>query len=181
MHVQPNTINTLSYVTTQYAFNTPFRHLLPQLANTVNIKNVGSAIAIMTRVKARSDKFSMVDWQNVEEPSSVVCRNEKELHACGTGACFAGWVAVSPEWAAYGGKVHPDTGAPVLGTFMPEGAIARWLGIHHIEAEQLCGLDDYPLVYGPNKPAHEVTVDDVLEVLYRLRDTGSCLLPEYVQ
>ena len=77
-------------------------------------------------------------WQGIE---GVIHLDEGTLHACGTSACFAGWLAVSPEWQADGGYVGLD-GSPrmiVDGEEEDDGeAIAHWLGIPIELADKLC-------------------------------------------
>lgn len=144
----------------------------------MNIENVNKAISVMERVKARGDKVDMSDWQNSEFGFGD---SEQDLHTCGTAACFAGWLAVSPEWAADGGSVTLS-GAPKMGGYflLPMAAVAAWLGIGEHHCNLLCGSVNglsmaHPLVY-PGFNLAEVGVDEVLTALYRLRDTGSVYL-----
>lgn len=140
----------------------------------MNLQNVNKAIAIMTRVKERGDKFDLTIWQ-AEAPEGIV-DNEAELHTCGTAACFAGWVAVSPEFQADGGEIEID-GSPVLHQVSGAEAIREWLGIPNDEAHDMCGLLYTHKVYGV-EAEDEVTAEHVLEALYRLRDTGSAYIEE---
>ena len=145
----------------------------------MNLTNVNKAIAVMERVKARGDDLDMCVWQQRRRPangnSRMLKTAEEELHTCGTSACFAGWVAVSPEFKEDGGYAHPLDGAPRIGVADDQYAIAKWLGISGKEAGILCGLHDVPLAYGSKGVTH-ITVGDVLAALYRLRDTGSALI-----
>lgn len=139
----------------------------------MNLDNVNKAIAVMERVKARGDRFDLCTWR--EHVPGFDPQSEQELHTCGTAACFAGWVAVSPEFRADGGSACTE-GTPKFptNTHVARGgtAIAHWLDIPISEAENLCGLYDSERVYGVEME-DEVTVDHVLAALYRLRDTGS--------
>lgn len=143
----------------------------------MNIENVNKAIDVMERVKARGDNFDLSTWQGGFD-GGVIAR-EEDLHACGTSACFAGWVAVSPEFQADGGEVNFD-GSPQYSVFRCESAIREWLNLPHKEADDMCGMRDSTQVYGKND-SRSVTVDDVLAALYRLRDTGSPYPEEEVQ
>tara|TARA_R110002124_G_scaffold10362_1_gene51738 strand:+ start:175 stop:624 length:450 start_codon:yes stop_codon:yes gene_type:complete len=142
----------------------------------MNIVNVNKAIAVMERVKERGDYLNMRDWQFLEDSEAPAMETEGDLHKCGTAACFAGWVAVSPEFQVDRGSVCVG-GAPCLpmreeGYYVSgEAAIRFWLGIDEDAAEHLCAMSDVANFYG--KEVKDITVDDVLSKLYRLRDTGS--------
>ena len=90
----------------------------------MNINNVKIAIAIMER----AGKVDMRSWQSNSKGNAHT--DEKKLHKCGTTACFAGWVAVSPEWQEFG-KISSD-GAPELNNldtidnFRPAYALSKW-------------------------------------------------------
>jgi hypothetical protein len=53
-----------------------------------------------------------------------------------------------------------------------DASIGAWLGINEEDSANLCGFFENTAVYR-EKPIGDVGVDDVLNVLYRLRDTGS--------
>jgi hypothetical protein len=76
----------------------------------MNRTNIQSTINILKR----AENFNMGDFQalNVDSEDCVYATNEVELHTCGNSACIAGYVAVSPEWAAVGGRV--ESGIPVI-------------------------------------------------------------------
>lgn len=98
----------------------------------MNIERLNQAINIMKR----AGKVDMTDWQSGE-----IVETESEIHSCGTAACFAGWVAVSPEFQEAGGR--PDReGAPVLPNCWTSGdVIAAWLETDNLKAVEL-------LIYG---------------------------------
>lgn len=142
----------------------------------MNLENLNKAIAVMERVRDRGDAFNLRNWQGryAKDWSNFdPVRTEEELHTCGTPACFAGWLAVSPEWAASGGTIG-TVGEPEINHLDEDDAIAFWLRIDEHEAGSLCGVTFPHLTYG--KTSSEVTVDDVLTALYRLRDTGSVFI-----
>ena len=111
----------------------------------MNIDNINTAISIMER----AGKINMATFQetNAERDYSVYT-TEKELHNCGTAACFAGWVAVSPEWHNFGGIVD-EGGEPVIPGFNNIGysCIAKWLDIHDELAKFLMQLNTDMLHY----------------------------------
>lgn len=84
----------------------------------INLERLEQAIAIMRRAGI----VKMSDWQSGEP-----LKTESEIHTCGTAACFAGWIAVSPEFKAAGGKVRPVSGAPVFCGWVGVQAILDWL------------------------------------------------------
>lgn len=86
----------------------------------MNIERLNQAINIMKR----AGKVDMTDWQSGE-----IVETESEIHSCGTAACFAGWVAVSPEFKEAGGVTHPVSGAPILNIFSGYLAVVDWLGV----------------------------------------------------
>ena len=138
----------------------------------MNKTNVIKAIAVMERVKERGDSFSMRHWQFPREDSGRACTSEDDLHECRMPACFGGWIAVSPEFIANGGSAAPSSGVPVFGSGDPgDASIGAWLGINEEDSANLCGLFETAMYGG--KPVVDVNVDDVLRVLYRLRDTGT--------
>lgn len=153
----------------------------------MNLINLNKAIAVMERVKARGDAFEMSTWQ---KPHIPLARNslgqcyvnymstEEELHTCGTAACFAGWVAVSPEFIADGGGTgnygRPQFIASCGEQVSNELAIAEWLEIEYSDAAMITGCDPISqgMSAGYGKPLCDVTVDDVLEVLYKWKETA---------
>lgn len=166
----------------------------------MNIENVNKAIAIMTRVKGLNYPFDMETWQGYDAVdddvelstlgflkmfNSMGCvykaiANEADLHRCGTGACFGGWVAVSPEFKADGGGAYYADGAPRLEhtdgmVYHDAEAIAKWLDIPEHEAAVLTAVTNIGYAAYGRDTMEEITVDDVIEALTRLRDTGTCI------
>ncbi len=126
----------------------------------MNKVNVQHALNIMKRAKS----VYMPEWQCVLDTDDVL-ETEAELHACGTAACFAGHVAVSPEFKADGGSVGGIGDPHIGGNLGGQEAIAEWLGIPTDQASALCythkelGEELY------NKQSEEVTKEDVILVL----------------
>ena len=93
----------------------------------MNIENIDKAIAIMQR----AGRIDMDNWQSSLYVASAKC--EKVMHSCGTAACFAGWVGVSPEWKDFGGDITRQ-GEPflIIDDEMLDGnaSLAKWLGLH---------------------------------------------------
>ena len=138
----------------------------------MNKANVQKAINVMQRVVDQNRAFDMAVWQ--DDAICGVRHTEKDLHECGMAACFGGWVAVSPEFHKDGGLAD-DYGLPYLtGARGGVPSIAKWLGISIDDASDLAGLLPY-LYWGDalESERHTVTAQEVLDVLVRLRDTGS--------
>lgn len=101
----------------------------------MNLERLNQAIAVMKR----AGKVFMGDFQTGSV--SVVATDEITLHTCGNSACFAGWLAVSPEFQAAGGVVGFD-GSPLYKYSMLGGSsVAEWLETDNTTAIEL-------LVYG---------------------------------
>ena len=93
----------------------------------MNIERLNQAISIMKR----AGTLDMTNWQ--EETFIRCATTEATLHTCGNSACFAGWVAVSPEFQEAGGEVHPDYGFPIFGKLSGASAICAWLDVDRYE------------------------------------------------
>lgn len=94
----------------------------------INLERLNQAISVMER----AGKVSMGTWQGGEFTDCAT--SESELHSCGNTACFAGWVAVSPEFQAVGGHVG-TSGWPCFGVAIGSHAINRWLETRGFKAE----------------------------------------------
>lgn len=90
----------------------------------MNPKHVQAAINVMKRAKARGGELYMSTWQATIHTKYT----EEEVHNCGTACCFAGWLAVSPEFHEVGGSVS-TSGVPVLNNLKQAEAIASYLEI----------------------------------------------------
>ena len=91
----------------------------------MNLERLQQAINLMKR----AGKVYMGTWQ-YNYPAYT---DEKTLHNCGTPACFAGWLAVSPEFQEAGGTVHPS-GSPKFNGYTGAEAIIRWMGATAVDA-----------------------------------------------
>ena len=138
--------------------------------------NVRTAISIMQRAAMR-DCISMVAYQRGRsrgdiDAHEVIATTEEQLHRRGNTACFAGYVAVSREWAAAGNTISED-GEPVLagdkaGATSSSEAIAEWLGISHDLARGLVfgsrtWRQNHVMFY--DVPFSEVKAEDVIAKL----------------
>lgn len=142
----------------------------------LTVKQLDKAIKIMKRAKGKID----MDW--FQHGDSNLCTTEKELHACGNTACFAGYVALSKEFHADGGSIYMDGKSPEFKGLNQELAIAEWLHISHEEATDLVYGDTiHPGVFNEttgeaeyhskyyNKNFHKVTEKDVISKLQELK------------
>lgn len=130
----------------------------------VNKIRVQQAIDIMERAKAKGSVF-MPHYQSVGELEAY-SDSEEGLHQCGNKACFAGHVAVSPEFSKDGGRVG-GYGSPIFLEYHGAAAIRNWLECSRDLAKGLVYghlTDDISVFYG-NKPWADVSADDVIEKL----------------
>lgn len=88
----------------------------------INKERINQAINVMRR----AGKVRMNRWQHSDYKDGI-CNKESELHQCGNTACFAGWLALSPEFVDSGGWVSPLSGAPAYGERLGARAVADWL------------------------------------------------------
>ncbi len=157
----------------------------------MNEANVDKAIAIMLRAKKRGS-VDMTQWQRLK-PSQNLSTTEAEFHACGNAACFAGHIALSPEFQDDKGTIDA-CGMPILCMPYPhtcgfysvygEEAVSEWLDITRELSRKFVYSDEdprtievseggiskqisYSSFYG--KGWVDVTADDVLEKLYALK------------
>ena len=144
----------------------------------------------MERVKADGNKLNMWSWQTtggwIEETWSEedIKTTYKEFdHNCGTACCFAGWVAVSPEFHDDGGSCSVNSGGePELfldgyedhSKYIASGRVAMkfWLEITSRQSASLCGLSRISNAYPRCKDVENIEIDDVLKALHSLHDTG---------
>jgi hypothetical protein len=84
----------------------------------MNKERLQQLINVMQRVADRNDEIDLVTWQNTDAGTK---HTEEEAHECGTVCCVAGWLALSPEFHAAGGRAAGE-GCPVFGT---EGGFER--------------------------------------------------------
>ena len=135
----------------------------------MNRENIQKAIAIMKR--AEDDHFDMCDWQS---DLLGLAKTIDELHGCGNTACFAGYIAMAPEFKEDGGQQDIICGDPEFprdGTnFFHSGAdaVAAWLDISKLLAYLIVHNFDgdhvYLVPYNDVKPKH------VIEVLQNILD-----------
>jgi hypothetical protein len=137
----------------------------------MNIENVNKAIAIMQRAQEHNSVY-MCNWQKGD--GALVC-NEEAFHSCGNVACFAGHIAVSPEFRADGGTCN-SAGTPIYRGKGGATAIAVWLGISSgLAASLVYGETEYDPEIGDysdfyDKVWREVNAADVLDKLYQIKN-----------
>ena len=146
----------------------------------MNIKNVDKAINIMQRVLEKKGRVNMAIWQSSSDPKYNPIHTEDELLAeCNSAACVAGWIGVSPEFIKDGGSVGHH-GIPIFkgrfGRAYGAGAISEWLDIQYDQSAALCFISGFcteSIEEYAGKEKRDVTVEDVISVLKRLKSTGS--------
>ena len=139
----------------------------------MNCERIQAAIAMMKDVTHRH--FNMTNWQN--KGNSYVPRiaqTESELHACGNTACFAGHLALSPEFQKAGGSVS-KIGAPVFNGVRYAEAVAEYFDIPHELAGDLTlpNRDFYPVRFEDVKPEHVIEkLEMILDGYYEYLETN---------
>lgn len=138
----------------------------------MNLQNLDHAIAIMTR----AGKVDMNHWQ-----SGDIQLTEQRKHVCGSAACFAGWVAISPEWSDAGGLASTG-GNPFFNGSTGYTALAKWLDIPEVLSDSFVNGDGYDTslsitnsdVFSSfyNKQWDDVNKEDVISKLKFLKENG---------
>jgi len=122
----------------------------------MNPERIKSAITMMKRAIPRY--FDMTNWQNEPQGHIIqIAQTESELHACGNTACFAGHLALSPEFQKAGGSVC-KIGAPMFNGDRYGEAVAKYFDIPYELAKDLTlpGRDFYPVRFEDVKPEHVI-------------------------
>ena len=123
-------------------------------------------IDIMTR--AKHHPFNMDVWQEIKRGRGKRCLTEDSLNDCGTAACVAGRLAVSPEFIRVGGRGNVYDGRPIIGESVGGYAIDHFLADHQhpriLESfgSYLAGLNKGLYT---DKKLSDVTPDDVIDRL----------------
>lgn len=95
----------------------------------LNRRRLKVLIKIQRRVVDEDKKFDIRSWQWQAPSRMIAVVTEKKLHACGTAACFAGYVALSPEWKRAGGRINLSSGAPILNYRGGQDALSEYLSL----------------------------------------------------
>lgn len=141
----------------------------------MNIENIKLAIQVMGRAE-KHDSVNMCSFQSRKSwKEEYYCKTEEQLHACGNKACFAGHLAVSPEFQKLGVFVN-EWGGVSFGSNDDAEALMFLLGIDANIAESLIygDIDEderYSVFYG--KVWDEVTARDVINKLEELINESS--------
>lgn len=118
----------------------------------MNINNIDRSIAVLNQMPAQG--FNMNTWK------------------CGTVVCFLGALADSPEIPEITWRPDTDLHVPMIeGPYMPlygSVVLARFLEIDHSTARELSGCLTIYEFY--NKPLDEVTPQDVINQLIKLKE-----------
>lgn len=92
------------------------------------LNRMDDLIAVMLRAVDQKYTFDMAFWQEyltIDRP----IQSEVMLHSCGSAACFAGWVAISPEFQENGGRASTADGCPIFLGNIAGAAITTYLGL----------------------------------------------------
>ena len=122
----------------------------------MNCERIQDAITMMNDVTHRH--FDMANWQNEPHGHIIqIAQTESELHACGNTACFAGHLALSPEFQDAGGSVS-KIGAPMFNGVRYAEAVAEYFDLPYELAGNLTlpGGDFYPVKFRDVKPEHVI-------------------------
>ena len=122
----------------------------------MNRERIQYAVSMMKRVTHRH--FNMSGWQH-EQPGHIIqiAQTESKLHTCGNTACFAGHLALSPEFQDAGGLVS-KIGAPIFNGVRFVEAVAEYFDIPYELAGDLTlpDRDFYPVRFEDVKPEHVI-------------------------
>lgn len=135
----------------------------------MNVKRMKTLIKVMERVRDRGRHLDLRAWQAGAADTAITRKTEKVAHECGTACCVAGWLAVSREFKAAGGKVGLH-GMPHFNQEHGHYAIAAYLEVHPDLGRGICGLGDSGIsgkFYGRRR-AEDITASDVIARLSRL-------------
>lgn len=140
-----------------------------------NIENIKKAIQVMERVKKNEEELGrqlfdlrLFQGNHINPKGKVLKTEEEALDDYGTVCCFAGWLAVSPEFNEMGYCFGQHYAPGIEGKRNETEALGDILGLDKNVIDGLIynigtkfGLgEDY---YG--KPSKDVIVDDVIEKL----------------
>jgi len=120
----------------------------------MNRERIQAAIAMMKDVTHRY--FNMTEWQNKAHSYVLwIAQTESELQGCGNTACFAGHLALSPEFQKAGGSVS-KIGAPIFNGVRYAEAVAEYFDITYKLAGKLTldYIHFYPVDFKDVKPKH---------------------------
>jgi hypothetical protein len=139
----------------------------------MNRERIQAAIAMMKRAIARY--FDMTTWQNKPHGRiiQIIAQTESELHGCGNTACFAGHLALSPEFQKAGGLVS-KTGAPIFNGLLEASAVAEYFDIPYELARDLTlpDRDFYPVDFKDVKPEHVIEkLEMILDGYYEQQES----------
>lgn len=97
----------------------------------MNVQRIQAAIEMMKIAKG----LDMCSWQDfTSSGNDSVSKSIEELHRCGNTACFAGYLAISEEFKAAGGRVCEESGSPMIGEHdTPTSTIAHYFELGSTE------------------------------------------------
>lgn len=101
----------------------------------MNVQRIQAAIEMMKVAKS----LDMCRWQDfTSSGNDSVSKSIEELHRCGNTACFAGYLAISEEFKAAGGRVCEESGSPMIDEHdTPTSAIAHYFELGSTECNSV--------------------------------------------
>lgn len=121
-----------------------------------NEKNIKDSIEVLKRVRDRQGKFNLIEWQEGANFIASI-ENEEYLYTCNMAACIGGYIAVSHEFHAEGGR--PMCGMPVFRRLVGFEAMAEYWGVDVREVEMRCDCDQFTLAYYGVYHIDDITID----------------------
>jgi len=133
----------------------------------MNTEHFNIAIRAIEWAIENEQELDMDTFQS-NDLDHYILEREEFVHNCGSTACFAGYVALSPEFQTLGGYVSGTGGAPHYQGEVCENAMALFLDIDLEVSEALCGLGYEEIIYGSD----EVTLQKIVDILHEMKDNG---------
>lgn len=136
----------------------------------MNTDRLKLAIEVFKRAEAKGVVIYFSEWQTNND--GFTCLDESDFYESGKAASFAGFLALSPEWEAAGGRINPRFGTPIFKGFKGSEAIARFFEctIALAKALEYSNLEAAERLY--NNDGWTVTPSIIVGVLESLLENG---------
>jgi len=145
----------------------------------LKLRRINTCIKVQQRVVDNNRNFDMTAWQDIEDHPTWAHKTEKDLHTCGSAACFGGYLALSPEWKRAGGSVDME-GTPVYEEKVQQEAVQAFLGLsQYVSQDRSLGYqlvapygNLYGLQFSDRLEDVDITAKDVLTRLKYAREVA---------